>query len=146
MKQTAFKETVYPGLGLYLALTPLPPAIWLTFLPFDATLGVIMGSGAYAAAVGFFVFKSPKIFLDDEYLRVSNAKIEREFISNVRPIAKSETFRARGAELDSRAFTRFQIGVNTMLRIEISDPRDSTPYWLLSTRKVKKLARALDAN
>jgi hypothetical protein len=42
--------------------------------------------------------------------------------------------------LDTRAFTRFQIGVKSLVKIELVDPQDPTPYWLIATRNPEVLA------
>ena len=52
---------------------------------------------------------------------------------------------ARGAEADQRAFFLIRGYVPAMIRVEVDDPDDPVPYWLVSTRHPEELAAALSA-
>jgi hypothetical protein len=60
-------------------------------------------------------------------------------------IAKDQIFQERGPKLEPAAFKVFQGTVKTAVKIEISDPSDPTPYWIISTRKPIQLASALES-
>jgi hypothetical protein len=49
----------------------------------------------------------------------------------------------RGPNLDARAWTRFRAGIGAVVRLEIVDDADPTPYWLFSTRRPELLVSAL---
>jgi hypothetical protein len=49
----------------------------------------------------------------------------------------------RGVDLDARAFLKIRPWVKPVVRIELDDDNDPTPYWLVSTRRPKELAAAL---
>jgi hypothetical protein len=50
-----------------------------------------------------------------------------------------------GRDADARAYLLLRPYVRRAVRIEITDPRDTTPYWLLSTRHPERLAAALSS-
>jgi Protein of unknown function (DUF3093) len=51
--------------------------------------------------------------------------------------------RARGVELDARAFLCLRGWLAEGIRIPVLDPADRTPYWLLSSRRPDALIAAL---
>ena len=53
--------------------------------------------------------------------------------------------RVRGPELDARAYMNFRVSVGPVVRIQITDPVDPTPYWLTSTRHPERIVEILSA-
>jgi len=138
-----YSEWVLPNWTSFLPVLAIYPTLWLTFLPIDLALGTWLGVGLTLLVAGLMIAKSARITVSDDYLSVANAMIERKFIVGVEMIAGEEGFAARGRNLDSRAWIHFQGSVKTLIRVHIEDPDDPTPYWLFSTRKPEKLAKAL---
>ncbi len=138
-----YSEWVLPNWTSFLPVLAVYPTLWLTFLPINELLGVWLGVGLSVATVGLMFAKSARIEVDPEYLSVSNAKIERSFVSNVQAVPTDEAFAERGRNLDSRAWIHFQGSVKTLVKVTISDPDDETPYWLFSSRKPEELKKAL---
>ena len=60
----------------------------------------------------------------------------------VTPLDAEQTRRARGPEADANAFLVLRPWVATAVRVEITDPADPTPYWLVSTREPQRFATA----
>jgi hypothetical protein len=52
---------------------------------------------------------------------------------------------AAGVEADARAFLLLRPYVATAVRVQVVDPADPTPYWLVSTRHPGTLAAELSA-
>ena len=50
-----------------------------------------------------------------------------------------------GPQLDPTAFLLHRGWVGPLLRIEVTDPDDPTPYWVISVREPEKLAAVLSA-
>ena len=138
-----YTEWVLPKWSSFLPTLGIFPAIWLTFLPINQAIGLWSGIGATVLIVALMIAKSARITVTNEALRVSNASIDRSFISAVEVIEKENAFAARGRNLDPRAWIHFQGSVSTLALVRINDPADPTPYWLFSTRKPQKLKEAL---
>ena len=51
--------------------------------------------------------------------------------------------RAAGVEADARAYLLLRPYRKRAVRVEVSDPADPTPYWLLSSRRPDDLAEVL---
>jgi hypothetical protein len=51
----------------------------------------------------------------------------------------------RGVFLDARAWLVIRAWVDPVVRIELGDPEDPAPYWLVSSRKPQELVAALRA-
>jgi hypothetical protein len=137
------QELVVPKWSSFLPVLGVFPSLWLTFLPINEPAGLWSGIAATVLIVLAMFAKSARIVVSEDYLRVANATIERKHISRVEVVGKQEAFAARGRELDPRAWIHFQGSVPTLLRVDINDPADPTPYWLFSTRKPEEIKRAL---
>lgn len=138
-----YTELVLPKWSSFLPTLGIFPAIWLTFLPINQTIGLWSGLGATVLIVVLMIAKSARITVTGDTLQVSNAIIERKFISGVEVIEKEDAFVARGRQLDPRAWIHFQGSVSTLARVQVSDPADPTPYWLFSTRNPQKIKEVL---
>jgi hypothetical protein len=91
------------------------------------------------------VATSPTISLSETELRVGKAHIERKFIGAVSAYSGTYAIAARGTELDARAWIFFRGWINPVVRVDITDPSDPTPYWLISSRRPEELVAALRA-
>ncbi|MFC4000989.1 DUF3093 domain-containing protein [Prauserella oleivorans] len=76
-------------------------------------------------------------------LWVGDAHLPLRFVGRVEVIDKQAKRKTLGPELDPAAFVTHRAWVPTMVRIELTDPDDPTPYWLVSTRHPERLAAVL---
>lgn len=146
MKEKHFKEFVFPGVTLFVAIGLSTLAIWVVFLPINSGIGSIISLATLVIFSTFSLMRSPKIRVEGNFLKISKAKIEIRFISKAKLINQKDLFTERGVGLNALAYCVFQVGVTRAVRIEIEDSSDPTPYWLVSSRKPNQLIRALDAN
>jgi hypothetical protein len=137
-------ERVLPSFASFLPATLLIPAAWLTLSPFDPTLGWLIGAILAIAVWVMQIAASPKIVLTKKSLTVGNARIERKYLGKVKAINKSEAFRELGPELNARAYVKVQSSVRTLVRVEIEDAKDPTPYWIFSSRAAEGLVELLE--
>lgn len=79
-------------------------------------------------------------------LHVGQAHLPVRFIGSVEVIGKDAKRLALGPHLDPAAYIVHRGSIGPLLRVELTDPDDETPYWLFSTRKPERLARALGAS
>jgi hypothetical protein len=54
--------------------------------------------------------------------------------------------KALGPHLDPAAFVVHRGWVGPLLRVQLTDPADPTPYWMFSTRHPERLAELLRAS
>jgi len=141
----AYGERVLPSMSFYVAGLFLPAALFLIALPFSELAALVVSIGSYSTLVLVSVLLSQKIEVSSSHLKIAKATISMSALGNATSIARSEQFLERGQRLSPLAFTRFQIGVKGLVKIELQDPTDPTPYWLVSTRHPEVLAGYLNA-
>ncbi|WP_051400051.1 DUF3093 domain-containing protein [Haloechinothrix halophila] len=76
-------------------------------------------------------------------LHVGNAHLPVRYIGDVEVIAQPDKRIALGPGLDPVAFVVHRGWIGSLLRVEVADERDPTPYWLFSTRKPERVAALL---
>lgn len=138
-----YQERVTPSWPSFLPLLAILPTFWLTFSPINELIGIMSGLLVTAAVAGLMIFSSPAIIVSTGLLQVKQAKLETRFIGTVEIIEKSQIFQERGPKLDSRAFISLQASRKGLLKMQIVDPKDLTPYWLVSTKDAAAFEKAL---
>ena len=96
-----------------------------------------------AALVGLSQKSRLRVSVDSQWLIVGATKIERRFISSVSTLDKVGMQRKLGPHADPAAYLATRFWIHTGVIIGISDPQDSTPYWIVSSKKAQLLADAL---
>lgn len=76
-------------------------------------------------------------------LRVGSARLPRAHIGDVRALDARGFRDELGPQADGRAWLRTRPYIDAGVRIEVSDPSDPTPYWLVSSRHPEALTQAL---
>jgi hypothetical protein len=138
-----YREALRPSVGIYLIISLLIPIIILTAAPFSLPLGIAL---AAVISLGISVTLNavaPRIEVNSDSFRAGKATIERKFIGSVSAFSGEHAREQRGVKLDARAWTLIRGYVDPVVKVELTDPNDPTPYWLVSTRRPKQLAQAL---
>lgn len=135
-----YKERVLPTVYFYIASITLPLSLFLVALPFSEVVSISLALASIPAVLVLSWLGSPLICLEKETLSIGQASIETKYLGKAEVVSPENAFQERGAKLDSRAFTKFQIGVKQLVKIEIQDKQDPTPYWLIATRNPEVLA------
>ena len=94
-------------------------------------------------ALGLVSFGSARISVRDGVLRAGRAHIAAAHVGAVTALDAEETRRTAGRDADARAYLLLRPYLKRAVRVQINDPRDPTPYWLVSTRHPDELARVL---
>jgi hypothetical protein len=145
MAKNKYQERVLPNFGAFLAVSLLLPAISLVFEPFSLVVGISVGVVAVLASWSALYAFSPVISISETELRAGKAKIPLKLLGKSKVINKGELFTETGPGLSPLAYRVFQGTVKTAIKIDIKDPKDKTPYWLVSTRHPERLKKALDS-
>jgi hypothetical protein len=120
--------------SLWLALVvALPaPAAWATSAVALALLAALLVS-----------YGSAPVAVEAGWLRAGRARIEGVHLGEVAALDAEETRRVAGPEADARAYLLLRPYLKRAVRVEITDPSDPAPYWLVSSRHPDDLARAV---
>jgi DUF3093 family protein len=86
-----------------------------------------------------------RIAVRDGELRVGDAHLPLRFVGEVEVVDAKHKRAVLGPQLDPAAFVVHRGWVGPVLRVQLTDPADPTPYWLFSTRRPEQLAEILRA-
>jgi len=76
-------------------------------------------------------------------LHVGPAHLPLQHAGRVTTVWTRDKHRVLGPELDPAAFVLHRPWIGPMVRVELTDPEDPTPYWLFSVRRCEQLAELL---
>lgn len=138
-----YRERLWPTFWVAASFFPLVPALILVSAPFNVWIGVGAAVIVYAAILISVYGRPTNIEVTTSSFIYGNAMVETEFIGSVSAFSGEAARNQRGLELDARAWTKFRAFMDGVVKIEITDPSDPTPYWLVATRRPEKLAEAL---
>jgi len=141
---------------IYKERSPWPIWLWLFLLFLTTTLAL-----AFWAALGTrwgwitmlvqfvgLLFLSQRTVLSievtDEQLRVGSAHIDRKYLGSITVLSAEEMRQWRGPLSDPAGFMALRFWIARGVKVEINDPKDPTPYWLISSKKAQPLAAALE--
>ncbi|CAN5457651.1 DUF3093 domain-containing protein [soil metagenome] len=138
-----YRERLFPAPWIYLATGLVVPASLLVFLPISLPAGVAVAAGLYGAIIVVLLATTPTIEVTDTGFRAGRARIPRRFIQKAHAFEGAEATAQRGIHLDARAWLLLRGWIPGLVRVELSDPEDPTPYWLVASRRPEELAAAL---
>jgi len=128
---------------VFLSTALVIPASLLVFLPINLLAGVIVAITLYGAIVLVLVATSPVISVSLNELVAGRARVPVDLISTVTAFDGEEATLQRGRMLDARAWLLIRGWVSPVVKIELSDENDPTPYWIVSTRTPDALVAAV---
>ncbi|MFY0407883.1 DUF3093 domain-containing protein [Solicola sp. PLA-1-18] len=99
--------------------------------------------GGVAIGAGLWQYGSARVEVTRLHLRAGTARIALQHCGEVEALDVAQTRALHGPQADARAFFCVRPYVHTAVRVEILDPRDPTPYWLVGSRHPQRLATAL---
>lgn len=82
--------------------------------------------------------------VDENELRAGSAHIELKYLGQATALDSKEMGRLRTRDADPASFLIFRFWRSTGVQVEINDPRDQTPYWLITSKRNKELAKILN--
>jgi hypothetical protein len=138
-----YRERLTASAGYWVLCPVAGLLVALALFPVDARLAILCGVLATTGcAVGLNRAAAP-VVVTDQAFEAGRARVALHHLGDVEPLDRTATRRALGPDLDARAFTCTRPWVPTSVRVRVSDARDPTPYWLVSTRRPGRLAAAL---
>ncbi|GAA1910801.1 DUF3093 domain-containing protein [Nocardioides lentus] len=140
-----YAERLGVPLRWWVQATMMVASFWLALvvaLPGLAAWGITALVMAVVAAA-YLTYGSAVVEVADGHLRAGRARIELDHVGRVEALDREQARLAAGPQADARAFLLLRPYVHRAVRVEITDPADPAPYWLVSTRHPEDLARAL---
>ena len=139
-----FKEVIRPPLWLlafiYFMFLSLVIAVWAALGNFSALVTLIALTLALLAIA--VTAKSEVRIIEDE-LVIGKAHIGVKYLAGVEILDKNAMRLLRTRDADPAAFLAIKFWMSSGVKITLNDPRDPTPYWLVSCKKGKELKSTL---
>jgi hypothetical protein len=139
----SYRERLWPAPWVFIATALVIPASLLVFLPISTTAGIVCAIVLYAAIVVTLLVTTPSVDVDDALFTAGRARLPRTAIASVTSFTGHEATAQRGTQLDARAWLLLRGWIPGVVKVQLDDPSDPTPYWLVSTRHPAELAAAL---
>jgi hypothetical protein len=141
-----YTESLHVPLRWWVQGTMLIATFWLAMvIPIPGLLPWVLTAVAMALLAGGFLAYGARISVADGVLRAGKAHIGLEFVGAVEPLDADATRRTAGVDADARAHLVLRPYLKRAVKVEITDPADPAPYWLVSCRRPDLLVSALEA-
>lgn len=142
---TPYAERLTVPLRWWVQGTMLAATLWLaTVVALPPVASWLVTATSLALLVALLVsYGAARIEVADGELRAGRARIDVAHLGAVTPLDADATRRLAGVDADARAYLLLRPYLKRAVRVDIADPADPAPYWLLSTRHPDQLAAAL---
>lgn len=122
------------ALFVLVALLPVAPAVAAVV----AATTLVVGAAAVAAT-------SAVVVVRDGHLRAGRARIPVALLGHARVLDREEARAVLGPGSDARIFACYRSWLPGAVLVEVVDPQDPTPSWLVSSRSPARLLAALES-
>jgi len=140
-----FKEVLRPPIWvlafIYFLLLSLVIAIWAAF---DNNVALVAFITATIAIVYIAIAMRSTITLDSEELRIDRAHIDIKYLGSATVLDSPAMRLLRTRDADPAAYLAIKFWMPKGIKITVVDPRDPTPYWLITSKRGEELAALLD--
>jgi hypothetical protein len=148
VEQGAYRERIgVPAAWWIIAAAAVVTLFVITAVPAGLIAGVAVGGPALVLLLAFFLrYGAARVEVDEQRLRAGRAVIDRVHLGSVEALTGDDARRAFGRDCDPKAYLLLRSYVRGAVRVEITDPRDPAPYWVIATRHPERLATALNGH
>ena len=126
---------------IYFLLLSLVIAIWAAF---DNTVTLIAFVASTIAIFYIAFVMRSTITFDGKELRIDRAHIDIKYLGDAKILDSSAMRLLRTRDADPAAYLAIRFWIPTGLKIAVVDPRDPTPYWLITSKRGEEIAALLN--
>lgn len=145
MDAATYEERLSVPLRWWAQGTMFVAACWLAVivaLP-EPLAWSVTGVAAAVTIACLTAYGSARVEVADGWFRAGRARIAGHHLGPATALDATATRHTVGAGADARAYLVYRPYLRQAVRVEIADPADPAPYWLVSSRHPQQLARAL---
>lgn len=145
MPKPVYSEVLFPPLWLlafiYFLFASLAISVWAALGNRPALILIV-----FFTLLTFFLREKTALHIEisEGELRIGSAHIEMKYLGVISPLNADLMRLTRGRDADPAAFLAIRFWQPRGLKIEVTDPRDPTPYWLISSKENEKLVQVLN--
>lgn len=142
-----YRERVLPGIWSWVLVAFMTASLGIAYgYVYGKLFGIVIAIISTLALYFFMLIGSPVIQIDEQTLKVGNARIPREFLGSARLLDEAQTYATRRTPAHRDAYLVMRAAVKMSVIIDITDTSDPHPYWQFSTRKPKSVINALESH
>lgn len=145
-----YHERLTPSPGTWAAASVIPIGLALCVAPLGPIVAlatfVVIGVACYAGLWNFAGTVRLVPGGDAPVLHAGRARIATTYLQGAVAFVGEDADNQRRHRLDPRAYLMLRGWVHGVVRVELDDPGDPTPYWLISSRRPQELAQAINAH
>ncbi len=147
--QPVWRERLYtPASWWLLGAGMVGTIVWIVWVVAPGAAALATGAAAAVVVVGALLrFGSNVVAVHADrqggLLQAGRGRLPVRVVGAVTPLDAAELRRQSGVDADARAFLVLPPFVPTAVRVDLTDPDDPTPYWLVATRRPNELAAAI---
>jgi Protein of unknown function (DUF3093) len=141
----SFSERVIPSVGGWIGIVVFAAVLGVALSVVNATTAFIVGSVTLVIGCVVAWATAPVVQVRAGELRAGPAHIPLAELGEVTVLNRAQVSEQMGPQWDARAYACLRTWAGSALRIEVVDPNDATPFWVISTRRPHDLAAAIAA-
>ena len=138
-----FSERLWPSPVFWVLAAALGALLGLVPAPINPDAALLTSAAGVVVLITALALSTPVISVDGEWFRAGRARIRREFVADAVALDAGKMREARGRSLDARAYLCIRGWLPRGVKVTLRDPKDPTPYWLISSRRPEQLVSAL---
>lgn len=140
-----FREVLRPPIWvlafIYILFLSVVLSVWAAF---DNRATLITLAISTLALIWIAFAMQTVITFDGQTLRIDKANIESQYLGKVTLLDKTEMRLLRTRDADPAAYLAIKFWEPSGIRIDLNDPRDKTPYWLITSKRGEEIAALLN--
>jgi hypothetical protein len=143
-----YRERLSVPVRWWLIAAALVLTLWvITAVPAGNVAGFAVAGVSTVLLVTLFLrYGGAVVEVDAQTFRAGRASIERRYLGTAEALTGEAARNAFGRDCDPKAYLVLRSYVPGAVRVEVTDPQDPAPYWLIATRNPQLLAAALTEN
>ena len=147
-----------PAEGAYVEQLRVPLRWWAIATMFWASVALallvalpivvaclLVGFFSGLTALVFVAYGAARVTVVDGVFEAGRARIPVHLLAAPELLDAAGTRRVAGVDADARAYLLIRPYITQSVRVQVTDPADPTPYWLVSTRHPRTLVAELSA-
>lgn len=142
--EVLYEERLYPNAWIWIITIGLSLVPAVIFAPIDMLIGVLASVMTLIVLIFALHTSTPTIRVTSTELRVGRATIERHYLGRAQGFVGEKATAQRGTRLHGLAYLCIRGWVDGVVRLEVLDEEDKTPYWLFSSRRPQVLSQTLN--
>jgi hypothetical protein len=140
-----FREVLRPPIWvlafIYFLFLSIVLSVWAAL---DTRATLVTLALSTIALIWISISMTSEITFDGEVLKIDKANIEVKYLGKVTVLDKSAMRLLRTRDADPAAYLAIKFWEPRGLRIDLSDQRDKTPYWLVTSKRGEEIAALLN--